>query len=95
MVNASAGSSDVQLRVARVLAPLGLQVSDGGHAAVTTKTVIYDRTGGQDPLTAAWLQEFFGAPVVQLPPATGTDASAKSLVVVIGSDYARRWYGIA
>jgi anionic cell wall polymer biosynthesis LytR-Cps2A-Psr (LCP) family protein len=94
IVDASSVSSDVQLRVGRVLAPLGLTVSDGGRAPVAAKTVIYDHTGGKDSQTAAWLEEFFGASVVAAPPPTGTQAAAQGLVVVIGNDYARRWYGL-
>jgi hypothetical protein len=93
LVNATSSSSDIQLRLGRILAPLGLAVTDGARAPVAAKTVIYDRSGGKYPQTAAWLQEFFGAPVVQAPAAAG--AGGGGLVVVIGSDYARRWFGIA
>jgi anionic cell wall polymer biosynthesis LytR-Cps2A-Psr (LCP) family protein len=94
LVNATSMSSDLQLRVGRMLAPLGLGVSDGGRAPVAAKTVIYDHTGGKDSQTAAWLQDFFGAPVVPVPPPTGAPPATQGLVVVIGNDYAKRWYGI-
>jgi hypothetical protein len=95
LVNASSISSDLQLRVGRILAPLGLGVSDGGQAPVAAQTVIYDHSGGKDSQTAAWLEGFFGASVVQAPPPSGAPAAAQGLVVVIGNDYARRWYGLA
>jgi hypothetical protein len=95
LVNATASSSDIQLRLGRVLGPLGLAVTDGGQVDAAAKTAIYDRSGGKYPQTAAWLQEFFGAPVVAAPAASDAPASAQGLVVVIGSDYARRWHGTA
>jgi hypothetical protein len=95
LVNATTSSSDIQLRLGRVLGPLGLAVTDGGQSPATAKTAIYDRSGGKHPQTAAWLQEFFGAPVVAAPAATDAPGSGEGLVVVIGSDYARRWHGIA
>ncbi|MBJ7600716.1 MAG: hypothetical protein DLM67_21305 [Candidatus Nephthysia bennettiae] len=95
LVNATISSSDIQLRLGRVLGPFSLAVADGGQTPATAKTAIYDYSGGKYPQTAAWLQEFFGAPVVAAPAATGAPPSSEGLVVVIGSDYARRWQGIA
>jgi hypothetical protein len=92
-VNASASSTDVQARLVRILGPFGLAVTDGAQAPPAAKTIVYDRSGGKYPQTAAWLQEFFGATVQPAPAPAGADGSG--LVVVIGSDYARRWFGLA
>jgi anionic cell wall polymer biosynthesis LytR-Cps2A-Psr (LCP) family protein len=93
LVNASASSTDVQARLVRILGPFGLAVTDGAQAPPAAKTIVYDRSGGKYPQTAAWLQEFFGATVQPAPAPAGADGSG--LVVVIGSDYARRWFGLA
>jgi LCP family protein required for cell wall assembly len=94
IVNASANSEDLQARLGRVLAPLGLSVSEGPRSAATNTTVIYDHSGGKYPQTAAWLQEYFGASVVSQPaPAGAANGTNAGLVVIVGTDYARKWYG--
>lgn len=94
LVNATASSDDLQKRLGRVLGPLGLPVTGGARVPATDKTVIYDRSGGKYPQTAAWLQEFFGASVMPSPATTGEPAAGQGLVVVLGNDYARRWHGL-
>lgn len=94
IVNATANAEEMQVRLTRMLGPLGLTVSEGPRSAVTDKTVIQDYSGGKYPETAAWLQEYFGASVVPEPsPPGGAQGSSPGLVVVVGTDYARKWYG--
>lgn len=100
LVNASLSINDMHTRTTDVLRQLGLQMSDGVRGAARPTTVVYDYSGGRYPATAAWLAAFFGA---QVEPATaGTPAGqppagagTQGLVVVMGSDFARRWIGIA
>jgi hypothetical protein len=81
--------------VGNVLNPLGLAVSNGPRRPASAQTVIYDYSGGRYPETAAWLEEFFGARVVPVatPVAGSVGGARQGLVVAVGSDYARRWYG--
>ena len=94
LVNTSTSSADLESRLGRVLGPLGLSVSDGPRGQAGAATVIYDYSGGKYPQTAAWLEEFFGARVVAMPsPPDSATARQQGLVVTVGDDYARRWYG--
>jgi anionic cell wall polymer biosynthesis LytR-Cps2A-Psr (LCP) family protein len=95
IVNATANSPDLETRVGNVLNPLGLAVSNGPRRPESAQTVIYDYSGGRYPQTAAWLEEFFGARVVPMPtPIAGSVSGGRQgLVVAVGGDYARRWYG--
>jgi hypothetical protein len=68
-------------------------VSDGPRGPAAAATVIYDYSGGKYPQTAAWLEEFFGARVVAMPSPDSGAARQQGLVVTVGDDYARRWYG--
>jgi LCP family protein required for cell wall assembly len=102
LVNASVSIGDMQLRTTAVLRQMGFQLSDGVRHAALQQSVIYDYSGGKYPQTAAWLKDFFGAEVVTATPPSpgvrGTFAPAvgektDGLVVVMGSDFARRWIG--
>jgi LCP family protein required for cell wall assembly len=104
LLNASVGVQGMEGRVTNVLRPLGLQLADGVRRTAAPTSVIYDYSGGRYPLTSAWLADFFGAPVQQVtPPTPGVRASplpapgqqTQGLVVVMGSDFARRWIGTA
>jgi hypothetical protein len=58
--------------------------------------VILDYSGGQFPLTTAWLQSFFGATVVAATPTNPAPARGQQtygLVIVVGHDFALRWLG--
>jgi len=104
LVNASRSFADLQSRMTNVVRPMGLQVSDGvRHVPSVPRTVIYDYSGGRYPATAAWLQDFFGAQVEPgTAPTPGVRASyvpaagekTEGLVVVMGSDFAGRFYGV-
>ncbi len=105
-VNASAGSSDLDVRVTNSLRPFGFNMVDPpqGRLRTASTTTIYDYTGGADPLTVAWLEQYFDAKVVSEPPASASPAATPSpllrgaitngVVVVLGHDYASRFYGL-
>jgi hypothetical protein len=62
----------------------------------SARTVILDYSGGQFPLTAAWLQNYFGGTIVAATPTTNPPQSgqqAYGLVVVLGHDFALRFLG--
>ncbi|MDQ2922835.1 MAG: LCP family protein, partial [Candidatus Dormibacteraeota bacterium] len=83
-------------RVNSMFDPSGLLLADPvGHRPVP-QTQILDYSGGQFPLTAKWLQSFFGAPVVAATPANPAPAGGQQtfgLVVVLGHDFALRFLG--
>src|SRR5262249_23275338 len=102
LVNASNSLGDLQTRTTLVLRQVGFQLTDGVRHTPMQTSVIYDYSGGKYPQTAAWLQDFFGAQVVPATTPTrgvrGTSVPAAGektdgLVVVMGSDFARRWIG--
>jgi len=102
LVNASNSLGDLQSRTTIVLRQVGFQLSDGVRHTPMTTSVIYDYSGGKYPQTASWLQDFFGAQVVPAteptPGVRGAFVPApgektEGLVVVMGSDFARRWIG--
>jgi LCP family protein required for cell wall assembly len=83
-------------RVTSMFDPTGLQLADPvGHKA-SAQTVILDYSGGKFPLTAGWLQGFFGGSVVQATPTNPAPAAGQQtygLVVVLGHDFALRFFG--
>jgi anionic cell wall polymer biosynthesis LytR-Cps2A-Psr (LCP) family protein len=96
LVNASRNTLDLQQRTTDVLRQMGLQVSDGVRHTTTLQTTVVDYSGGKYPQTAAWLKDFFGANVVPaassgIVPAPGEKTDG--LVVVMGTDFAKRWIG--
>jgi LCP family protein required for cell wall assembly len=100
LVNASVSTNDMHTRTTVVLRQLGFQLADGVRHTSTPTSAIYDYSGGKYPQTVAWLQDFFGAQVQPLPtpgtrgafvPAPGEQT--QGIVVVMGSDFARRWIG--
>jgi anionic cell wall polymer biosynthesis LytR-Cps2A-Psr (LCP) family protein len=97
LVNASRNTTDLQLRTTDVLRQMGLKVGDGARHATLPQTTVLDYSGGKYPQTAAWLKDFFGATDV-VPAASSGIAPAPGqqtdgLVVMMGSDFARRWIG--
>ena len=98
LVNASRNTVDLHDRTTDVLRQMGLQVSDGVRHPTLLQSTILDYSGGKYPQTAAWLKDFFGANVVPAPSAGITPAPGEKtdgLVVVMGSDFAKRWIGQA
>jgi LCP family protein required for cell wall assembly len=102
LVNASNSLGDLQSRTTLVLRQVGFQLTDGVRHTPMQTSVVYDYSGGKYPQTSAWLADFFGAQVVPAttpsPGVRGTFVPAPGektdgLVVVMGSDFARRWIG--
>jgi LCP family protein required for cell wall assembly len=96
IVNASNNFSDLASRVTAMLDPTGLQLADPVAHRAASQTVILDYSNGQFPLTAKYLQTFFGATVVAASPTSPAPASGQQtygLVVVVGHDFALRFLG--
>jgi len=98
LANASLNSSDLGQRLQLALTPLGVQFEGNAvRRKYSAQSVIYDYSGGAFPQTAQWLSQYFGAPVQQVTPQTAPPAAGQStdgLVVVMGGDFARHWYGL-
>jgi polyisoprenyl-teichoic acid--peptidoglycan teichoic acid transferase len=98
LVNASRNTFDLQDRTTDTLRQMGLQLAAGARHTTLLQSTIVDYSNGKYPQTAAWLKTFFGANVVPaasagIAPAPGQQADG--LVVVMGSDFARRWIGLS
>jgi LCP family protein required for cell wall assembly len=95
-VNGSNNFPGLDQRVTAMFDPTGLALNDPvGHRPIP-QTQILDYSGGKFPLTAQYLQGFFGAPVVNATPANPAPAAGQQtygLVVVIGHDFALHWLG--
>ncbi|HXM72761.1 MAG TPA: LCP family protein [Candidatus Dormibacteraeota bacterium] len=96
VVNGANNFAGLDRRVTSMLDPTGLQLADPvGHRA-SSSTLVLDYSGGQFPLTTAWLQTYFGATVVAATPANSPPAAGQQtygLVVVLGHDYALHFLG--
>ncbi len=104
LVNASRSYPDMHDQATAVLREMGIRTTDGVRHSSIAGSVIYDYSGGRYPLTAAWLRDFFGAEVEPATPPTpgvratfvpATGERTDGLVVVMGSDFASRWYGLS
>jgi LCP family protein required for cell wall assembly len=96
IANGSNNFLDLGSRVTDMLDPTGLQLANPVAHAVSSKTVILDYSGGQFPLTAKWLANYFGATIVRATstrPAPAHGQQTYGLVVVLGHDYALRFLG--
>ncbi|MBO0682939.1 MAG: LCP family protein [Candidatus Dormibacteraeota bacterium] len=94
LVNANAVSGDLPNRLASLLQPLGLDLAGGVQGPPRASTVVYDLSGSEGANTAAWLGDYFGAPVVQGPDPKPVPGEATTGVVVsLGDDFANRFYG--
>jgi LCP family protein required for cell wall assembly len=94
--NGSNNFSDLGTKVTTMLDPTGLQLNDPVAHRPVAQTVILDYSGGRFPLTAKYLQGFFGGTVVQATPTDPVPAGGQQtygLVVVMGHDFALRWLG--
>jgi len=96
VANGSTNFTDLASRVTSMLDPTGLQLADPVSHRASARTVILDYSGGQFPLTAAWLQRYFGGTIVAATPSSAPPASGQQgygLVVVVGHDFALRFLG--
>jgi LCP family protein required for cell wall assembly len=96
VVNGALSYPGLDGRVTSMLDPTGLQLADPVAHRGTAQTVILDYSGGRFPLTAKWLQGFFGGTVVAATPTSPPPAPGQQtfgLVVVLGHDFALRWLG--
>ena len=95
-VNGATSFPGLETRVTTMFDPSGLQLADPVVHRASSQTVILDYSGGQFPLTAKWLQNFFGGTVVAATPSNPAPARGQQtygLVVVLGHDFALRWLG--
>src|SRR5438477_9573919 len=95
-VNGATSFPGLETRVTTMFDPSGLQLADPVVHRASSQTVILDYSGGQFPLTAKWLQNFFGGIVVAATPSNPAPARGQQtygLVVVLGHDFALRWLG--
>jgi LCP family protein required for cell wall assembly len=96
LANGTNNFTGLDSRVTTMLDPTGLQLNDPVNHAPSSKTLILDYSGGKFPLTTQWLQNYFGATVVQATPTSPAPARGQQtygLVVVLGHDYALRFLG--
>jgi LCP family protein required for cell wall assembly len=94
--NGSYTYNDIGNRITTMLDPLGLQLNDPVAHRPSASTVILDYSGGKFPLTAKWLQAYFGGTVVAATPGNPAPAAGQQtygLVVIVGHDFGLRWYG--
>jgi LCP family protein required for cell wall assembly len=94
--NGTNNFSDLDSRVTSMFDPTGLQLNDPVAHRPSSQTVILDYSGGKFPLTAKWLQSFFGGTIVNATPTSPAPARGQQtygLVVILGHDFALRWLG--
>jgi LCP family protein required for cell wall assembly len=96
ITNGAVNSLGLEGRVTSMFDPTGLQLADPVKRPASGATLILDYSGGQFPLTTKYLQDFFGATVIpataaNTPPSAGQQTYG--LVVVLGHDFAQRFYG--
>ena len=96
IVNGATNFPGLDGRVTSMLDPTGLQLADPVAHRASVQTLILDYSGGKFPLTAKWLQAFFGGTVVAATPSNPVPSSGQQtygLVVVVGHDFALHWLG--
>lgn len=94
IANASYNSTELGDRVTAIMKPLGFNVLTPLRHYYAAQGYIVDYTSGRSQATIEWLQRFFGLPVVQSDPDPAAGEQAAGIVVVLGRDYARRWFGL-
>jgi LCP family protein required for cell wall assembly len=94
--NGANNFAGLDARVTSMFDPTGLNLADPVAHTAQAQTVILDYSGGQFPLTAKYLQSFFGGTVVVATltsPAPASGQQTYGLVVVLGHDFALRFLG--
>src|SRR5713226_4859371 len=94
--NGSSSFSGLDSLVTTMFDPTGLQLADPVSHRASSTTMILDYSNGQYPLTAKYLQNFFGGTIVAATPTTYPPAAGQQtygLVVVLGHDFALRFLG--
>jgi LCP family protein required for cell wall assembly len=94
IANASYNSTELGDRLTAILKPLGLNMSAPFRHYYAASGYIVDHTAGKDPALIQWLRDFFGLPVVTSDPNQASGEQTTGVVVVVGRDYARRWFGL-
>ena len=95
--NGSTSFTGLDQRVTGMFDPTGLQLADPVAHKALAKSIVYDYSGGQFPLTAKFLASYFGATIVPATPTSPTPARGQQtfgLVVVLGHDFALRFLGL-
>jgi len=95
--NGSNSFTGLDDRVTGMFDPTGLQLADPVAHKASAKTIVYDYSGGQFPLTAKFLAGYFGATIVPATPTSPAPARGQQtfgLVVVLGHDFALRFLGL-
>jgi LCP family protein required for cell wall assembly len=96
IVNGANNFPGLDSRVTTMLDPMGLQLADPVAHHASPQTLILDYSGGKFPLTAKWLQAYFGGTVVAATPSNPAPSPGQQtygLVVVVGHDFALRFLG--
>jgi hypothetical protein len=86
----------LESRLTTMLDPTGLQLADPVAHPAVSETVILDYSNGKFPLTAKWLNSYFGGTVVVATPTSPAPASGQQtygLVVILGHSYGLHWVG--
>jgi polyisoprenyl-teichoic acid--peptidoglycan teichoic acid transferase len=96
IVNGANNFPGLDSRVTTMLDPTGLQLADPVAHHASAQTLILDYSGGKFPLTAKWLQAYFGGTIVAATPSNPAPSPGQQtygLVVVVGHDFALRFLG--
>jgi LCP family protein required for cell wall assembly len=96
LVQANAPSADLPERLSSWLQPLGFDVTGSVQGQPRAETTVYDLSGGSYARTASWLASLFGGQVVEGPdPSPAPGEATTGVVVSVGTNYARQFYGIS
>jgi LCP family protein required for cell wall assembly len=96
LVQANEASADLPARLSSWLQPLGFDVTGSVQGLPRAETTVYDLSGGSHAQTASWLASLLGGQVVEGPdPAPTPGEASNGVVVSVGTNYARQFYGLS